>query len=46
MGNSVQHYPGYGYRPAQGRASSGPPVLSWQRQEGEVCKLGGPDQVK
>jgi hypothetical protein len=46
MGNSVQHYPGYGYGPAQGHISSGPPVLSRQRQEGKLRTLRVRDQAK
>jgi hypothetical protein len=46
MGNSVQHDLGYGYGPVQGRAPSGPPVLSCQRQGGKVYTLMVHDQSK
>jgi hypothetical protein len=46
MGNSMQHYLGYGYGPAQRCASSRPPVVSWQRQGGEVHVLRVWNQAK
>jgi hypothetical protein len=44
MGNSVRRYLGYGL--VQGHAPSGPLVLNWQRQGGNVYTLRIQDQAK
>jgi hypothetical protein len=46
MDNSVQHYLGFGYGLVKGHGSSGPTVLSCQRQGGKIYTLKVQDQAK